>query len=326
MRKAMKIRLALSSVVVLSTILLCGNAHAVLRSTADGVVLIDQVRGINGGVTPGDSRGFPVIISEPGSYRLSGNLTITKVNTNGIEITVGDVTLDLNGFTIVGPSAGSGIGVHATEENVTVKNGIVRGMGLDGINLTGTNSRVENIQAYSNGGLGISAATGTGNNNTSTNNGGAGIQIGNGNNNTSVNNGGDGIDSSGTVNNSVSTNNGANGISAVTAIGDTASGNTGIGITAATANNDVANNNGGDGIDATTAIGNTASDNTGNGIAAVTAIGNTSSGNKGYGLVSSGGYANNVFQGNNGVGGSTQQVSGVGVQMGISICNGLTCP
>src|ERR1700704_150875 len=69
----------------------------------DGVVLIDQNRALAGNVTPGDAPGFPVTISQPGSYRLSGNLTVPDINTTAIEITAENVTLDLNGFSIVGP-------------------------------------------------------------------------------------------------------------------------------------------------------------------------------------------------------------------------------
>src|SRR5262245_22568311 len=39
----------------------------------------------------------PVTISQPGSYRLSSNLNVPS-NTNGIEISSNDVTIDLNGF------------------------------------------------------------------------------------------------------------------------------------------------------------------------------------------------------------------------------------
>jgi hypothetical protein len=71
-----------------------GTAFAV-----DGVVLIDQARALAGNVTPGDAPGFPVTLSLPGSYRLSGNLTV-PVQVNGIVIQNNEITLDLNGFRI----------------------------------------------------------------------------------------------------------------------------------------------------------------------------------------------------------------------------------
>src|SRR6266540_3776373 len=69
----------------------------------DGVVLIDQNRALAGGVTPGDTPGFPVTLSVPGSYRLTGNLTVPDANTTAIQIAADNVTLDLNGFSILGP-------------------------------------------------------------------------------------------------------------------------------------------------------------------------------------------------------------------------------
>src|ERR1700675_702311 len=70
----------------------------------DGVVLIDQNKAMAGNVTPGDTPGFPVTISLPGSYRLAGNLTVPDANTTAITIIADNVSLDLNGFTIQGPT------------------------------------------------------------------------------------------------------------------------------------------------------------------------------------------------------------------------------
>jgi len=73
------------------------------RAAVDGVVLIHQGTSVNG--LPGcPHAGFPIIICHAGSYRLAGNLTVSAVNTDAIDITTNDVTLDLNGFTISGPS------------------------------------------------------------------------------------------------------------------------------------------------------------------------------------------------------------------------------
>lgn len=71
---------------------------------ADGVVLIDQKAALAGGVSPDDTRGFPVTLSQPGLYKLIGNITVPDVTTTAFQITGPDVTLDLNGFSIIGPN------------------------------------------------------------------------------------------------------------------------------------------------------------------------------------------------------------------------------
>src|SRR2546423_9959248 len=117
----------------------------------DGVILIDQNKAMTGNVTPGDTPGFPVTISLPGSYRLASNLTVPDSDTTAIRITAANVTLDLNGFAILGPTTcsrtgspppgflncfiGSGNGVESfiasseVPSNIAVINGTVRGMG-----------------------------------------------------------------------------------------------------------------------------------------------------------------------------------------------------
>ena len=46
---------------------LAGPLYAV-----EGVIDINQARALAGGVTPGDTPGFPVTVSQSGSYRLTG--------------------------------------------------------------------------------------------------------------------------------------------------------------------------------------------------------------------------------------------------------------
>src|SRR5436853_6750224 len=67
----------------------------------DGVVLINQSTVMAAG-------GFPYIITQPGSYKLSGNLTMSTTTTgnySGLDIAIGinssGVVLDLNGFSII---------------------------------------------------------------------------------------------------------------------------------------------------------------------------------------------------------------------------------
>jgi hypothetical protein len=147
-----------------------GSLYAV-----DGVVLIDQNHALAGNITPGDTPGFPVTISQSGSYRLTGNLTVPDANTTAIQITASYVNLDLNGFSIIGPvvctstpatcpAPGQGVGVQGgtggqpSPRGVRVSNGIVRGMGSLGIGLFGGGNVVERITAENNAGGGIIAA------------------------------------------------------------------------------------------------------------------------------------------------------------------------
>lgn len=148
----------------------------------DGVVLIDQSKALAGNVTPGDTPGFPITISQSGSYRLDGSLTVPDVNTNAIVITAPSVTLDLNGFSIVGSnvctvrvtfgvrgvscSAGSsatGIGILAFSSagiySLAIRNGTIRGMGAAGLQLDSFGSAIiENLHAESDGGYGIAVS------------------------------------------------------------------------------------------------------------------------------------------------------------------------
>lgn len=139
----------------------------------------------------------PVIITNPGSYYLTTNLTVATGT--AITIATNEVTLDLNGFTIASaaPSAG-GYGIHLENgaRNVMICNGYVRGTATNdaqgnfggggfsygiaysgaqpanvlvwrvsvsrcvsfGINLgTDTPTRVEDCQVQTAGGIGIAA-------------------------------------------------------------------------------------------------------------------------------------------------------------------------
>jgi hypothetical protein len=171
----------------------------------DGVFLIDQNRAMAGGVTPGDTPGFPVTISLSGSYRLSGNLTVSDKNTTAMEISnsANAVTIDLKGFSISGPIScaldinqpgnptvcsgqaddssifGPGVGIRSlADENLTVKNGTIRGMGRFALFQTGgAYVIIENVHARENALGGIWPSSGTVANSTVTFNGAQGIII-----------------------------------------------------------------------------------------------------------------------------------------------------
>lgn len=71
------------------------------------------------------------IINNPGSYYLSGNLTVSK--TTGILILAPSVTLDLCGFEISGSATSSGVVVALSANCATVRNGKLSGLG-NGVN------------------------------------------------------------------------------------------------------------------------------------------------------------------------------------------------
>lgn len=148
--------------VLLGLGLLAATAHA-----ADGVREINQACVLSG-CFPNDSPGFPVNVSEPGSYRLTGNLTIPDGNTDGVLIQTAYVTLDLNGFTIEGPNTyggpggvcsapGTGRGISVSASNAAISNGHVRGAGSHGIHLFGGNYHVTGIGVEQNCGEGVNA-------------------------------------------------------------------------------------------------------------------------------------------------------------------------
>ena len=95
---------------------------------------------------------------------------MASTTTHGIEITADDVTLDLGGFSVVGPitctgegstlscGAGSGRGIWSTgTQRINVRNGSVRGFGSDGIYLLSQDARLSGLRVEENGGIGIAA-------------------------------------------------------------------------------------------------------------------------------------------------------------------------
>jgi hypothetical protein len=90
---------------------------------------------------------LPATISTQGIYCLQGHLSTAITSGDAIEITANNVTLDLNGWKLGGQAAGTGTlarGIYSAANNVTVRNGIVRGFSL-GVYLTGRGARVEDL-------------------------------------------------------------------------------------------------------------------------------------------------------------------------------------
>jgi hypothetical protein len=86
---------------------------------------------------------FPIIITKPGSYILKHNL-VPPANTTAINIQASNVSLDLNGFAIIGtPSSPTVWAIQSTSAGVIVRNGQVTGLCLS----LGQNALVEDVLA-----------------------------------------------------------------------------------------------------------------------------------------------------------------------------------
>ena len=274
------------------TLLTIAFVFAPLAQATDGVIEISQSKVLAAGGH------FPYVISASGSYRLTSNLDVTNDPGNATlaqdrtAISVGTtapVTIDLNGFTISGPTncmgsgaalncspTGSGSGIvmasGLTTTSLTIRNGTVKGMGFGGISIQSLSSLVERVIAIANGNVGIAA-----------------LRV---------------VDCEARTNN-------LQGISATVVVNSRAVGNKTDGISASDlAQGNTSDSNGGVGI-----IGGSG----------VLAMGNSASGNTSFGLsiTTSSGYVGNVFFANNS---SNAQVSG-GTQIGQNLCKGtITCP
>jgi hypothetical protein len=140
---------------------LAGSAHA-----SDGVIEINQAC-VAAGCGGGDTPGYPVDLTEAGSYRLTSNLTV-PAGESGVTVP-SDATLDLGGFSIVGPITCSGepvtscsaatttVGVSAGQR-ARVMNGAIRGFGT-GVSAD-EDARLTELMIFNNAGTGASLSRG----------------------------------------------------------------------------------------------------------------------------------------------------------------------
>lgn len=151
-------------------LLLIASVLPFAASADEGVLEINQACAEGDGCFAGDTPGFPVEISGSGSYVLTSALDVAS-STVGLDLSVGNVTIDLNGFAITGPEScnntpvtdctGSGgiDGVRAFDmPAVTVKDGSVTGFSGVGVDL-GDRARVLNVRVEENGSNGLSLGT-----------------------------------------------------------------------------------------------------------------------------------------------------------------------
>lgn len=128
-----KIIITLLVVAVLATLLWAGNLNPSAPPTGGTMKPLDQVEpriAINAANTPGDSTAL-YIISQPGSYYLTDNITINFKH--AILINASDVTVDLMGyriysswFTVSGPLDFDGIYIAAGLRNIKICNGSIQ--------------------------------------------------------------------------------------------------------------------------------------------------------------------------------------------------------
>jgi hypothetical protein len=147
---------------------LAALAAAAVARGADGAIELNQEVALAGDVLPGDTPGFPITLSQPGRYRLTGNLMVESEFDSAVFVESNDVSVDLGGFQVLGPnrcttggtctSPGSGVGIDALAEvaNTHVYNGVVRGLGSSGVRLS-EHSQVDHVRAFDNAVVGIAA-------------------------------------------------------------------------------------------------------------------------------------------------------------------------
>jgi hypothetical protein len=142
-------------------------------SAAFAQAIINQASATAGNVTPGDAAGFPITISQPGSYKLTTNLFV-PAGTAGIEITAPNVTLDLNGFTISSTNtcyqeanqsvtcSGPNLAKHGitTGKGSVIRNGVIQGFAGVGVNLAGGRELLEGLTITENRYSGINGSSG----------------------------------------------------------------------------------------------------------------------------------------------------------------------
>lgn len=102
---------------------------------------------------------LPFTISTGGSYYLTASLT--SAGGDGITVTAGNVTIDLNGFTLAGAGSGKGIS-FSLADNVKIHNGVIRNWTTGILSDTSAATIVEKVLVTGCTGIGISQVSGGG--------------------------------------------------------------------------------------------------------------------------------------------------------------------
>jgi hypothetical protein len=124
-------------------------AVAMPAVATDGVIELNQAKILAAG-------GYPYTIANPGSYILTSNLRVV-VDVNGLVITANNVSLNLNGFSILGPNIGCdnsfhAIGAPSSGKQIVIRNGMIDGFcfGIDLRSTTQVTVELMNIDTTGN--------------------------------------------------------------------------------------------------------------------------------------------------------------------------------
>jgi parallel beta-helix repeat protein len=133
----------------LNTLLLCllvlmtGAVIAILATRANGGPLDPTGAPASTGKT--QILSLPFTVASSGSYILNSNLAGLG-GSDGITVAADDVTIDLNGFTLVG-TGGVGTGIlNSSGKNLALRNGTIRDWGSGGVFSNGLNTTLDGLR------------------------------------------------------------------------------------------------------------------------------------------------------------------------------------
>ena len=136
-----RLSLCAAFVVVGALLVNAGDVDPPAGPVAPAMKTLDEVEPripLSQETTPGDASNL-FLITEPGSYYLTGNLDV-PATLNGVGISAPNVTLDLEGFTISNTPGtatwlGSGVTVLFSSDFITIRNGTIQDMDRSAIRL-----------------------------------------------------------------------------------------------------------------------------------------------------------------------------------------------
>ncbi len=157
MPRSLAIALPILSLAIAAVALIAGPLDpptAPIAPTYKTLTEVEPRVAINAVNTPGDANSV-FRITQPGSYYLTGNIQ-GEVNKHGIAVAVSNVTIDLNGFALIGVNGSRSAIIGNNRSVISVRNGTIFDWELWGIDLTGTGSgTLDRLVVSANSGGGV---------------------------------------------------------------------------------------------------------------------------------------------------------------------------